>query len=45
MASPKIPPPAFPKQPGHTRAAIYARVSASNNGQDPTMQTRISVAC
>ena len=23
-----------------TRAAIYARVSTSNNGQDPTMQTR-----
>ena len=40
MASPKIHPPAFPRQAGHTRAAIYARVSTSNNGQDPTMQTR-----
>ena len=40
MASPKIHPPAFSAQPGRTRAAIYARVSTSNNGQDPTMQTR-----
>jgi len=40
MASPKIHPPAFPRQPGQVRAAIYARVSTSNNGQDPTMQTR-----
>ena len=40
MASPKIHPPTFSAQPGRTRAAIYARVSTSNNGQDPTMQTR-----
>ena len=40
MASPKIHPPAFSTQPGRTRAAIYARVSTSNHGQDPTMQTR-----
>ena len=40
MASPKIHPPTFSTQPGRTRAAIYARVSTSNNGQDPTMQTR-----
>src|ERR1035441_8695839 len=40
MASPKIHPPTFSAQPRHTRAAIYARVSTSNNGQDPTMQTR-----
>jgi DNA invertase Pin-like site-specific DNA recombinase len=40
MASPKIHPPTFTTQPGRTRAAIYARVSTSNNGQDPTMQTR-----
>src|ERR1035441_5649524 len=40
MASPKIHPPTFSAQAGHTRAAIYARVSTSNNGQDPTMQTR-----
>ena len=40
MASPKIHPPAFSAQAGRTRAAIYARVSTSNNGQDPTMQTR-----
>ena len=40
MASPKIHPPAFSTQPGNIRAAIYARVSTSNNGQDPTMQTR-----
>ncbi len=24
----------------HPRAAIYARVSTANNGQDPTLQTR-----
>jgi predicted site-specific integrase-resolvase len=23
------------------RVAIYARVSTANNGQDPTMQTRV----
>jgi DNA invertase Pin-like site-specific DNA recombinase len=40
MASPKIHRPTFSTQPGRTRAAIYARVSTSNNGQDPTMQTR-----
>jgi DNA invertase Pin-like site-specific DNA recombinase len=40
MASPKIHPPAFSTQRGRIRAAIYARVSTSNNGQDPTMQTR-----
>jgi DNA invertase Pin-like site-specific DNA recombinase len=40
MASPKIHPPTFSAQPGQIRAAIYARVSTSNNGQDPTMQTR-----
>lgn len=40
MASPKIHPPTFSTQPGRTRAAIYARVSTSNHGQDPTMQTR-----
>ena len=40
MASPKIHPPTFSAQPGCTRAAIYARVSTSNHGQDPTMQTR-----
>src|ERR1017187_7079111 len=40
MASPKIHPHAFSAQPGRTRAAIYARVSTNNNGQDPTMQTR-----
>jgi DNA invertase Pin-like site-specific DNA recombinase len=40
MATPKIHPPTFSTQPGRTRAAIYARVSTNNNGQDPTMQTR-----
>jgi DNA invertase Pin-like site-specific DNA recombinase len=40
MAAPKIHPPAFSPQPGRARTAIYARVSTSNNGQDPTMQTR-----
>jgi DNA invertase Pin-like site-specific DNA recombinase len=40
MASPKIHPRTFSAQPGRSRAAIYARVSTSNNGQDPTMQTR-----
>ena len=40
MAVPKIHPPAFPGQPGRTKAAIYARVSTAHNGQDPTMQTR-----
>jgi len=39
MASLKIHPRAFPRQPGQTRAAIYARVSTCN-GQDPGMQTR-----
>jgi DNA invertase Pin-like site-specific DNA recombinase len=40
MAAPKIHPPTFSTQPGRTKAAIYARVSTNNNGQDPTMQTR-----
>ena len=40
MAVPKIHPPTFPTQQGRPKAAIYARVSTSNNGQDPTMQTR-----
>jgi DNA invertase Pin-like site-specific DNA recombinase len=40
MAAQKIHPPVFPRQPAGTRAAIYARVSTSNNGQDPTLQTR-----
>jgi len=40
MASPKIHPPVFLRQPGQIRAAIHARVSTSNNGQDPSMQTR-----
>ena len=40
MATEKVHPPAFPAQLGRTRAAIYARVSTANNGQDPTMQTR-----
>ncbi len=40
MASPKIHPPTFSTQLGCTKAAIYARVSTNNNGQDPTMQTR-----
>ena len=40
MASPKIHPRTFSTQPGRTRAAVYARVAKSNNGQDPTMQTR-----
>jgi len=40
MASQKIHPPAFPRQSGQTRAAIYARVSTGHNGQDPSMQTR-----
>ena len=40
MAAPKIHPTTFSTQPGPIRAAIYARVSTSNNSQDPTMQTR-----
>ena len=40
MAAPKIHPPTFSTQPSHIKAAIYARVSTSNNGQDPAMQTR-----
>ena len=40
MDEPKIHPPAFFRQPAKTRAAIYARVSTHNNGQDPEMQTR-----
>ena len=40
MDEPKIHPPAFFRQPARTRAAIYARVSTHNNGQDPEMQTR-----
>src|ERR1035438_6734485 len=40
MASPKIHPPTFSAQPGLIKAAIYARVSTANNGQDPSMQTR-----
>jgi DNA invertase Pin-like site-specific DNA recombinase len=40
MAAPKIHPPVFSTQRDRIRAAIYARVSTSNNGQDPAMQTR-----
>lgn len=40
MASTKIHLPAFSAQSGHIKAAIYARVSTTNNGQDPSMQTR-----
>jgi DNA invertase Pin-like site-specific DNA recombinase len=40
MALPKIHLPTFSTQPGHIKAAIYARVSTNNNGKDPTMQTR-----
>src|SRR5580658_10048626 len=40
MASSKIHPRTSSTLPGRTRTAIYARVSTSNNGQDPTMQTR-----
>jgi len=40
MAAPKNSPPAFSRQTGRTRVAIYARVSTGHNGQDPTMQTR-----
>jgi DNA invertase Pin-like site-specific DNA recombinase len=40
MAAPKNSPPTFSTQPGPTRVANYARVSTSNNGQDPAMQTR-----
>lgn len=39
MAAPKIHPHTFSAQLGPTRAAIYARVSTSNNGQDPALQT------
>ena len=37
MADPILP---QEKHPSSFRAAIYARVSTANNGQDPTMQTR-----
>ena len=40
MAAPKIHPPSFSTQPSRTKAAIYARVSTTHNGQDPAMQTR-----
>ena len=41
MAIPKSNPPDLTSQAHKTfRAAIYARVSTANNGQDPTMQTR-----
>jgi len=40
MATAKIYPPTFSTQPDRSKAAIYARVSTNNNGQDPTMQTR-----
>ena len=40
MAAPKIHPTTHATQLGRTKAAIYARVSTSNNGQDPTMHTR-----
>jgi DNA invertase Pin-like site-specific DNA recombinase len=40
MAASKNSPPTFSTQLGRTKAAIYARVSTNNNGQDPTMQTR-----
>ena len=39
MAAQKIHPPAFSAQRDRIRAAIYARVSTSGNGQDPSMQT------
>jgi DNA invertase Pin-like site-specific DNA recombinase len=40
MAESKLHPAVSPAQSARTRAAIYARVSTSNNGQDPRMQTR-----
>jgi DNA invertase Pin-like site-specific DNA recombinase len=40
MAASNIHPPTFSAQPGHIKAAIYARVSTANSGQDPSMQTR-----
>src|SRR5215472_12391762 len=40
MAESKLHLRAFPAQSRTTKAAIYARVSTANAGQDPTMQTR-----
>jgi len=40
MADSKIHPPTFYTQAGGIKAAIYARVSTANSGQDPGMQTR-----
>src|SRR5215469_15354761 len=40
MAESKLHPGVSPAQSVPIRAAIYARVSTSNNGQDPGMQTR-----
>ncbi len=40
MAESKLHPAGSPAQSARTRAAIYARVSTANNGQDPGMQTR-----
>src|SRR5579859_4492281 len=40
MAESKLHPAVSPAQSARARAAIYARVSTSNNGQDPGMQTR-----
>src|ERR1700739_535108 len=40
MASSKLHPTTSPAQSAPTRAAIYARVSTLNCGQDPSMQTR-----
>lgn len=40
MAESKLHPAVSPAQCSQARAAIYARVSTSNNGQDPGMQTR-----
>ena len=40
MAESKLHPAVSPAQSLRARAAIYARVSTSNNGQDPGMQTR-----
>src|SRR5580698_9254344 len=40
MAESKLHPAVSPAQSVRVRAAIYARVSTSNNGQDPGMQTR-----
>ena len=40
MAELKLHPSVSSEQSTRARAAIYARVSTSNNGQDPGMQTR-----